>query len=64
MSVLSAATGQQLEETLISSGMITPDKLAEGRTGARKAREPLISYLVKNNYISDEQLTKANAGIT
>lgn len=64
MSVLSAATGQQLEETLVSGGMLTPAKLADAREAAAKAKEPLISYLVKNNYITDEQLTKANASIT
>lgn len=64
MSILSAATGQQLEETLVSGGMITPDKLAEARNAAAKAKEPLIGYLVKNNLITDEQLTKANASIT
>ncbi|HXE10138.1 MAG TPA: GspE/PulE family protein [Verrucomicrobiae bacterium] len=64
MSVLSAATGQQLEDTLVSSGMIPPEKLEEARAAAGKAKEPLISYLVKNNYITDEQLTKANAAVT
>jgi type IV pilus assembly protein PilB len=64
MSVLSAATGQQLEETLVSGGMLTPEKLAEGRAAAGEAKQPLIGYLVKNNYITDEQLTKANASIT
>jgi len=64
MSVLSAATAQQVEETLVSEGMITEDKLAEAKAAADKAGQPLIGYLIKNNYISDEQLTKANATIT
>jgi len=64
MSVLSAATGQQFEQTLLAEKMLTPDKLAEGRDAARKARQPLVGYLVKNGYITDEQLTKANAKIT
>jgi type IV pilus assembly protein PilB len=64
MSVLSAATEQQVEDTLVSSGMLTVDKLDEARRAAAKEREPLVSYLVKNNYISDEQLTKTNATIT
>ena len=64
MSVLSAASGQQLEETLVSGGMLTAEKLAEARAAASKAKEPLIGYLIKNNYITDEQLTKANASIT
>ena len=64
MSVLSAATEQQVEETLVSSGMLTTDKLNEARQAAGKKNEPLVSYLVNNNYITDEQLTKTNATIT
>lgn len=64
MSVLSAAAGQQIEDALVSNGMLTADKLNEARTAAAKKSEPLVSYLVKNNYISDEQLTKTNATIT
>jgi len=64
MTVLSAASEQQLEESLVSGGMLTADKLAEAKAAADKVKEPLFSYLVKQNYISDEQLTKANAAIT
>ncbi len=64
MSVLSAATEQQVQETLVSSGMLTADKLNEAREAAHKKSEPLFSYLVKNNYITDEQFTKTNATIT
>jgi len=64
MSVLSADTEHKLQDTLVSAGMITAAKLAEARTAAKKQSEPLFSYMVKNNYITDEQLTKANATIT
>ena len=64
MSVLSATTEQQIEEVLVSSGMLTAEKLAVAKTGAATAKQPLIAYLLKNNFISDEQLTKANATIT
>lgn len=64
MSVLSATTEQQAADVLVSSGMLTADKLAEARLAATKASQPLFSYLVKNAYITDEQLTKANATIT
>jgi type IV pilus assembly protein PilB len=63
MSVLSAASVQQVEATLVSSGMIEADKLEEARKAASKASEPLFSYLVKNDYITDEQLTKAHATV-
>jgi type IV pilus assembly protein PilB len=64
MTVLSATTQNQVEETLVSDGMLTKEKLEEARAAAEKAKEPIISYLIKNNYITDEQLTKANATIT
>lgn len=64
MSVLSEATAQQIEDVLVSSGMLTGDKLAQAKDAASKAKQPLISYLVKQQYISEEQLTKANATIT
>src|SRR5262249_38288134 len=64
MSVLSAASEQQVRDTLVSSGMLTADKLEEARAASHKTKQPLIAYLVKNNYITDEQLTKANATVT
>ncbi|HEX4775064.1 MAG TPA: ATPase, T2SS/T4P/T4SS family, partial [Candidatus Saccharimonadales bacterium] len=64
MSVLSAVTEQQVENTLVSSGMLTAERLAEARKKAEASKEPLISYMVKNGYITDEQLTKAHATIT
>ena len=64
MNVLSAASEQQIQDVLVSSGMLDADKLAEARKAAKAKKEPLFGYLVKNNYISDEQLTKANATVT
>jgi type IV pilus assembly protein PilB len=64
MGVLSAATGQQVEDSLVSGGMITAERLSEARDAASKAKEPLFSYMVKNGFINDEQLVKANASIT
>ncbi len=64
MSVLSAGGQQRLEDVLVKSDMLSADKLAVAKEAAEKAKQPLVTYLVKNNYISDEQLTKANATIT
>jgi type IV pilus assembly protein PilB len=63
MSVLSATTEQQVTDALVRSAILTEDKLAEARDAA-KNKEPLLIYLVKNNYITDEDLTKANATVT
>lgn len=64
MSVLSEATSQKVEETLVSSGMLTQDKLDEAKKQAEDKSEPLLAFLVKNDFITDEQLTKTNATIT
>jgi type IV pilus assembly protein PilB len=64
MSVLSASTEQQVSDILISSGMLEANTLAEARKVAKDKKEPLFGYLVKNNLITDEQLTKANAAVT
>ncbi len=64
MSVLSEATEQQVQEALVTSGMLTADKLAEAQAAAEKDGQPLFSYMVKNGYITDEQLTKAHATVT
>jgi type IV pilus assembly protein PilB len=64
MSVLSATTEQQVADALVSSGMISEDRLNEGREAAAKASTPLFGFLVKNGFITDEQLTKAHATVT
>jgi len=63
--VLPTASDQKkVEDVLVSSGMITADKLEAARKDASKAKQPLVSYLIKQNLITDEQLTKANSTIT
>jgi type IV pilus assembly protein PilB len=64
MSVLSVDTMQQLSDALVSGGMLTAEKMTEGKAGATAAGEPLVSYLLSNKFIDDEQLTKAHASIT
>lgn len=64
MSVLSVDTEQQVKDALISSGVLKEGKLAEAVAAAEKTKQPLFGYLVKNNYITDEQLTKVHATIT
>jgi type IV pilus assembly protein PilB len=63
MSVLSIANGPQLEKVLLENKILTEDQLAEARKESQKDSEPLVSYLLKHDYINDEQLTKANAKI-
>ena len=64
MSVLSTDSEQQIKDALVSSEFITKDKLSEAEKAAEKAHEPLFAHLVKNNLITDEQLTKVHATLT
>lgn len=63
MSVLMAATEQEVTGVLVRSGVLTDARLTEARTAAKKANQALLGYLVNNDYITDEQLTKANATV-
>lgn len=58
MSVLSASAQKQVEDTLVSSGLLTADKLREIKTKASKDSKPFLSILVSEGHVSNEQLTK------
>lgn len=63
MSVLSAETQKTVEETLVSSGIISADQMATYKREAAGTKEPLVAYLVSKSYVSDEDLTRANAHV-
>src|SRR5689334_12339966 len=64
MSILSTSSQQQLEDSLVTNGMITAEQLTQAKTDARSAGKPLISYLLESKLLNDEQLTKARATVT
>jgi type IV pilus assembly protein PilB len=64
MNLLSANSEQQVTSELVKSNMLTEDKLLEARNASEKEKTPLLTYLLSNNFITDEQLTKANAIVT
>ncbi len=63
MSVLSATSQQQVEDSLVSSKIITPEKLAEIKKKAGTDHKPLLSLLVQTGDVSNEDLTKIIAHI-
>jgi type IV pilus assembly protein PilB len=63
MSILSEDTKQHVEDVLVSAGAITSAQLTEARQEAEKTKEPIIGYLLKKKYLTDEQLTKAGAAV-
>ena len=64
MSVLSAATQQQVQDTLVKSGVITTEKLKEAEKTATTTNMPLLAYLVHEKILSNELLTKTVAHLT
>ena len=64
MSILSTSSQQQLEDSLISNGMVTAEQLATAKSEAHDAGKPLISFLLETKLLNDEQLTKARASVT
>ena len=63
MNVLSATNQQQVEDTLVSSDLLTAEQLATMKEQANSEHVPLLSYLVKGGNVSNEALTKIIANI-
>jgi type IV pilus assembly protein PilB len=64
MSVLSADTQKQVEDDLVETGVLTPERLAEIKAKAEQNKAPLLSLLVSEGQVSNEDLTKAIAKVT
>lgn len=64
MSVLSADNHKQLEELLVSEGLLTDDKLKELKEQASKEGEPLLVKLVADKAVDPEDLTRLTAHVT
>lgn len=64
MSLLSAATQKQVEDRLVSDGLLKSDVLEDLRAEADSKQIPLLSYLVSQGHVTDEQLTKTMAFVS
>lgn len=64
MSVLSAATQQQVEQLLVKDGLVSDDRLAALKEEAAHSKTPLLGLLVQEKVLSNEQLTKTVAQAT
>lgn len=63
MSVLSAATSQQLEDMLVGDGFISQEELATYKKKAAATNQPVFSLLIADNKVSDEDFTRASAQV-
>ena len=64
MSILSLTSEQQVEEILVNSGLIDAQKLKQLSEEAKTQKVPFFSYLIKNGYLTDEDMTKITAKAT
>jgi len=64
MSVLSASTQQEVEKSLVTDKLVPEDKLNLLKKKADETKTPLLSLLVQEKVISNEQLTKTIARAT
>lgn len=62
--MLSAAAQKKVEDKLVSDGFLRAEELEDLRATAEGKRVPLLSYLVSEGYITDEQLTKVMAFVS
>lgn len=64
MSVLSTSAEQQVEEQLVSDGLITQEALDQLREAAKSSDTPILTKLVQDKLVSNEALTKTIAYVT
>lgn len=64
MSVLTEDTRKQVEDLLVKNKIITRAEINNHRDEAAKKNEPLFSFLVQNNYLDPEELTKTIAEVS
>lgn len=64
MAVLTDTNQKKLEEVLIKEGVIKLADLEQLRAKAKAKNRPLISYLIENNFVTNEVLTKCMAVVS
>lgn len=64
MSVLSAATQKQVEDKIVTDGLISAEKLAELKQKSTAESTPIFTLLVQGGFVTNEVLTKTIATIT
>lgn len=64
MSVLSTAAQKQVEDTLVSDGVLTAEQLSDIKKKASSEGTPFLSKLLTSGQVSDEALTRIIAQVT
>jgi type IV pilus assembly protein PilB len=64
MNILLPTVQQQVEEVLVSDGLLTDTQLEKLKDKAARSHQPLFGLLLKEGHINDEQLTKTLAVVS
>lgn len=64
MSVLSAVSQKQVEDSFINDGLLNSTQLDDARKQAKKTDRPVFSLLLSDDLITNEALTKAIAKVS
>lgn len=64
MSVLSATTQRQVETELVNEGLLTQEQLDQLHTKAEQEGAPILSLIVSDGHVTDEDLTRTTAKVT
>ena len=64
MSVLSASTQKEVEDTLVAERLLSEDQLAQLKKKSQDGKTPLFGLMVEQKILSNEQLTKTIAHVT
>ena len=64
MNILSPTAQQEVEEVLVSDGLVTDAQMDQIKDKAANSHQPIFSLLISEGHITDEQLTKALAVVS
>ena len=64
MAILTDESRQKIEQYFVENGELTEDQLEELKKRARDTDEPLITLMINERVINDEQLTEATSHVT
>lgn len=63
MNILSPSAQRRVEETIVKEGLLTQDKLDALKIKAESAKQPILTLLVGEGHITDEQYTRVVAHV-
>lgn len=63
MNILSTDTQEKVQQTLVKKGILTPDSLNVIKERAAQSRQPILTLLLEEGRVTDEQLTATLAEV-